>query len=105
MLGKVSVQPSVGQWKVLPKQRNRAEIQQQPSCAAPPGAGGSPTSGSPAPPTLSPFPSGAGQHLLEVQAPVLPQLQAPLCHLPGEKGHPGAMRGVLALPSRDCVGL
>lgn len=42
MLGKVSVQPSVGHWKVLPEQRNKAEIQQQPGCAAPPWGWGQP---------------------------------------------------------------
>lgn len=50
MLGKVSVQPSVGHWKVLPEQRNRAEIQQHP-----PGAGGSPSRGCPAPARLFPL--------------------------------------------------
>lgn len=83
MLGKVSVQPSVGHWKVLPEQRNRVEIQQEPDHA-----GDSPTSGSPAPPTLSPVPSSAVQHLPEVQAPpppALPELQVPLCHLPAKK--------------------
>lgn len=34
MLGKVSVQPRVGQWKVLPGQKN-SEIQRQPSCGQP----------------------------------------------------------------------
>lgn len=69
MLGKVSMQPSVGHWKVLPAKRDGAEsAQPQPHCT-PPVAMGGPTNMSLSLPVLSPLLAGAMQHLPEAQAP------------------------------------
>ena len=96
MLGKVSAQPSVGHWKVLPEQRNRAEIQHQPGSKTPPVE----LQHLPRSPRSRPALGSTSQRNSH-QLSFTPRFATSRW----KKGHPEATQGVPALPSRDCVGL